>query len=469
MEGNPTCSLHNKPILMVCTTCKGLLCFKCPAIHTEKGCKSSIDLPTYAAKVLLPSYKAQMEGYVKRKHLLQASAKEFEISSEKLKDDLIKLKEMLEKIIDRIDSNIELLNTGIVKAQYGKINNKIEGEYNLIKEAIEKEDMGYIVNKINSKEVSMIFGVGDSEQQLLETIKKSISRIVQYKEFEALEESLKVLNTIYSKAESNKREYVYGLCYKIAEYKKLCKYDIINKKLIPTSIVTYGCTITQIGNKVFFSGGDEPIVNTLNEFIEDTQNIVVKEPMKYAKFGHKAEPISSIDFVTVGGSDGNSSIAYCEKYSIPKNKWVQLPSLNRARRFPATSFLKNRFLYAIGGIDSNNEIEMLDINEWRNWATIRLDRDKLEFDDGPAAFPISSNEIIILCGNDTTATAIFNTSRNTIRRWTSSAKSDSYYENQVCIFNNIAYIIGEDNGHIHIYKIEDKVFDDIDYENIITK
>eukprot|EP00826_Nyctotherus_ovalis_P046179 TRINITY_DN5188_c0_g2_i4.p1 TRINITY_DN5188_c0_g2~~TRINITY_DN5188_c0_g2_i4.p1 ORF type:complete len:495 (-),score=79.64 TRINITY_DN5188_c0_g2_i4:88-1497(-) len=467
MEKNPTCSLHQKPILMVCATCKGLLCFKCPALHTEKGCTSSIDLPTYAAKVLLPGYKAQMEDYVKRKHSLQASAKEFESSSEKLKNDLIKLKEKLESMLERVNDNIELLKAGIVNSQYGKINNKIEEEYKLIKQAIENEDMGYIVEKINSKEASVILGVGDGEQQLLETIKKSIARIMSFKEFEVLEEALKVLDTIYSKAETQSNKCVYGICYKIAEYKKLCKFDIKNRRLISTDVTTYGCTITQIGSRIFFTGGDDPVLNVVKEFIEDTQSVVTKEPMKYAKCGHKAEPISSAEFVTIGGSDGNSSIAYCEKYSVAKNKWELLPSLNRARRFPATSFIKNKLLYAIGGIDSNNEIEMLEINEWQNWVTIKLASDKLEFDDGPAAFPISPNEIMILCGNDTTTTAIFNLTYNTVRKCTPSAKRDSYYENQVCIFDNAAYIIGEDNGHIHIYKLASKAFDDIDYEDAI--
>ena len=401
MESNPVCKIHGKPILMVCTSCKELLCFKCPALHTEKGCKSSIDLPTYAAKVLLPKYRSQLDEYEKRKHFIQASAREFESSSEKLKNDLLKLKTKLESVLSYINATISLLKNGVVQSKYGIVNNTIENEYKLIKKAVEEENISYIVEKMKSKESSVILGMGDGEQQLLETIKNSISCLIDFKEFETLEQSLKVLGIVYKRANTQsvlslEGNYIYGICYKVGEYKRLCKYDIRTKKLIPTKVTTYGCTITQIGNRIFLSGGDEPVVNTLNEYIEESQTLIAREHMNYSKCEHKAEPISFSDFVTVGGNDGNSSISYCEQYSLKHNKWLKMPSLNRSRRFPATAFLNNKYLYAIGGIGSNNEIEMLDLGEWLNWVTINLLPKKLDFDDGPAAFPISPHEIMIL-------------------------------------------------------------------------
>lgn len=94
-------------------------------------------------------------------------------------------------------------------------------------------------------------------------------------------------------------------------------------------------------------------------------------------------------FVSVGGHN-NTNIPYCEKYSMDKDKWEELPLLNRARSFVATVLYKDRYLYAIGGKGCGcNCMEVLDPNEkGAHWRLASFKAKDMAFDESPLAFVI---------------------------------------------------------------------------------
>ena len=195
--------------------------------------------------------------------------------------------------------------------------------------------------------------------------------------------------------------------------------------------------------------------------------MISKAPMKHAKYGHATESISLDKFISIGGYTGRVVMADCEEYDVNANIWKSFPPLNKARSYIGTALLKDRYLYAIGGYRNNNNIEMIDLNLRNNWEIVKLNMNQLEFCDSPAAFPISDNEILILCGSADTDVGIFSTKSRVVEKLHLKSLKESYYYNSVCIIDECAYIIGSFSGGIHIFNLKKMRFNDIKFKAAI--
>jgi len=464
------CRDHNKPIQAICTTCKELLCIKCNAFHIKKGCKNSIDLPSYATTELLPKYKSLIDDFEQRKYFIEAFVNNFVNSTEGIQQGLILLKERIEVLLEEVNNGIECLAKGISHPSllHSAIKMILISEYNELKNAIHTEDLTFIIDKLNDQEFVNMVGLGDNKKCLMKSLHSSIDTLLKSQEIKVLGESLKFLSSTYKRfaeqyAAKINNKFVYGICDPQCDYKKLCRYDIETNKLNTCIDVPRMCTVTQIGKQLFVSGGLNPLSNTLYEFLEDTQHLSPKASMKYGKYGHKTEGVTMLEFVSIGGHNGVSSIAYCEEYSIQDNEWRTLPSLNQPRHYTATALLNNKLLYAIGGYGITDSIEVLSVTQKIQWETIKLVFNELAFNSSPAAFPISIEEIMIYQGGNTENAGILNVTQGTINKIESKLTKEYYYTNPICIINKTAYIIGDYYGHLHIYKISEKEFKQIDY------
>ena len=73
----------------------------------------------------------------------------------------------------------------------------------------------------------------------------------------------------------------------------------------------------------------------------------------------------------VGGHCEQEAIAHCEKFSISKNKWIEISPLSQKKANVALCKTDdNKYIYAIGGNNLANtydDFEMYDIklNKWR--------------------------------------------------------------------------------------------------------
>jgi len=465
MEETPKCKNHSKTLDTFCKDCEEVICYKCIKAHKEKECKNIVNLFHYAEEDVLPMYKAEINNLKANAHSVEDSIKKFLLSGRSVKEGLIKLKEELEALLNTINHSLELLeasgNIEEISSKY--IEDKLVSKYEEFKESIKKESIRYIINNLD---IPFKLEIGDSERSLVKTINKSIKDIINLEELNILSKLLANLNSKCELCTHNyaKSKFVYGICTPQTDCKTLCKYDIIKKKLIATVTVPERCSVIQIADRIFISGGCDPYINKTSEYIEETSALVNRSPMKNCKYAHSLQAINKELFTAIGGNNGKA-MSCCEVYSIPDNKWELLPSLNNARIYPATLYLNDKFLYVIGGCNKNNIIEVLNFNERKTWSLINLTSNKITLYSNPKAIPMSKDEVLILCGNDGTDAGIFNPSLNEIKKYSCSKLGDSYCYNTVLTINKKAYILGL-NGHMHIYDIASKEFTELKYSTI---
>jgi len=472
MKQNSRCQIHGKKLNSYCLSCDNLICYRCLSEHGKKGCTYPIDLPTYAAEKLLPKYKEQLASFELKKKEIEPALKEFIESAEGIKNELERLKDNLKQLLDTIEVTIEILTRGIDQSipLQDTIRTFLTDQYKDLEDAIKKEEMGYIIRKIKSKEPSIMMGIGDGEKKLVEAAKESISYLFKTGITDNINNFLKSIVEIYKQfayqsASKVVVNYVYGTCSTQANYTRLCIFDIQSKKITPVIPVVQWCTVTQLGKQVFLSGGCNSVVtNAVSEFIEEDQNMILKEPMKFPKYCHRTEAISPLCFITIGGDNGTMSIPYCEEYSVTDNKWQMLPNLNRARHYAGTSIL-GKYVYAIGGKTTNGEVERLDLTEKKRWEIVNVVSD-ITFTSDTIAFPSLLEEITLFRGGIATEVAVYNVKERTIKKQSYTLKGDYYRYNSVCQIRRNIYIIGH-FGHIHIYKVAEKKYEELDYKTLI--
>ena len=466
-ESEYKCKYHGKDLITFCQECNILMCNKCHSNHKDKGCKCPLDIITYAERYLAPRYKAQIDNFEISKEDMKVSINDFVGSSDVILKKVIQLKSITERLLKTLNACIFIIDTKEesknLLVETMKV--RIYDEFEELKASIKNEDTAYIIDKIKGRSVSNIIELGANDKRLIVFINNSMDTILETKQLETLDDYLQELNSKYQLL-SNKqylevsKEYIYGICKPIDNCKKLCKFDIESKKLITSINIPQYCTVSQIGNRVFISGGYNPIINTASEYIEHSQSLVSIEPMRYHKYCHSVEFVSDQAFVAIGGYN-SKSMAYCEQYFILENKWSLLPSLNIARHSSAPAFIGTRYLYAIGGYNSDNTIEVLNMAEKKSWEIIKLTLNNTDFRSNPIAIEISGTEILIFCGGDKTDTAIFDLKCNSVSKHNMFVKPDGYSFSGMCIIRRRGYIIGH-NGHIHIYDIGRKHIEEVD-------
>eukprot|EP00826_Nyctotherus_ovalis_P036038 TRINITY_DN3158_c0_g1_i7.p1 TRINITY_DN3158_c0_g1~~TRINITY_DN3158_c0_g1_i7.p1 ORF type:complete len:240 (+),score=10.76 TRINITY_DN3158_c0_g1_i7:89-808(+) len=234
------------------------------------------------------------------------------------------------------------------------------------------------------------------------------------------------------------------------------RYDIKQRKLKSIASV----------KEYSFPVGEPRGTNEVSEFIPSNGTLVPKNCMKYSKCLHRAQKINDKVFATIGGYH-NDHLAYCEEYSIENDAWKTLPELIRKRASPGSVFLSNRFLYAIGGYECKNTIEMLDFNEKKLWSDVDFRNNRMSFETSVVAMPISDSEILILSANEKMQVGLLNNNFRAIIEWPSLKLKDSYKHNQVPIIGKDAYIFGF-NGHMHILNMDTKQFEELNYNSIYS-
>jgi len=471
MEQDFLCAKHRETVNIFCETCDKLMCSECLGAHSEKNCKPPIGLLHYANKEILPRYKAELDMFERDKESFEKSISNFTSSSKNIKQQVIQLKNITEKLLEVMEALERSTNTPYKASFYCyAIKKSFTEKYEDMKEAIINKDIKHIIKSRKEHDLKKIVEICSKQKELIESIRNSMNNLLKSKEIEQITKGLQELyssHTTLMKHQGNKviSKFHYGTIDPQDDFKLLCKYDINTKKLIPTIPVKYRSTVTQIGCRVFITGGYKPEVNTVHEFIESMWTLVPKMPMNYAKGYHTTQVISPDAFVTLGGYNNGKANAYCEKYSTYKDEWIILPSLNNVRYGAGTLLLNDKYLYAIGGDDSNNTIEKLDITQKSAWILVYLASNELSINRSPRAFLISDSEALILSGNNTDQVGIYNIYANTIKKSEMSTVKAYYYHNNVCNIESYVYIIGH-NGNVVSYNLKTKKLKTTPYSSI---
>eukprot|EP00826_Nyctotherus_ovalis_P015158 TRINITY_DN14284_c0_g1_i8.p1 TRINITY_DN14284_c0_g1~~TRINITY_DN14284_c0_g1_i8.p1 ORF type:complete len:469 (+),score=51.63 TRINITY_DN14284_c0_g1_i8:79-1485(+) len=468
MEDKVICREHSKLLEMFCTDCSTLLCTSCINEHRKKGCKCPVNLATYAEEELLAKYKANLEELKRENNTIEKSVNTFNEQSRALRANLLELKIILEELLISVNAAIDLFNgnEGVFPPVVGIVEMCIRNQYEKLRTAVANEDAARIIDRVSSK--AYVIGVDDNENKLVESINKAINDFMKGNRLQIMKNLIqefgaKSRSFIDSFDSKNMCKFVYGICGPQSNNSVLCRYNILTKKLTPTVSVPLNCSVLQIERAVFVSGGYPHLVDALSEFIEETSTLIAKQPMLHPKWGHSMQALSRKAFATIGGCSDLTPISYCEEYSTAQNTWKALPSLTRADCYCGTALLANTFLYAIGGSKHRSTIEMLNMDERKEWVVVTPVTSEVMFTICSQAFEISGKEIVIVSGG----IGVFDTEEKVVRKVSDLLKNDYYYYNSVCVINGVAYIIGG-YGNIHIHHIAKKSFELIEYSSAIS-
>lgn len=460
MDTISKCEEHGKPLQMICTSCNALLCLSCLSQHTKDECKWPVGIPSYASEHLVGKYQSCLKALEEQKDLVGTSMEE-------LRGSFVELKDSLSQFVSSIESGIKQLDNCVahMDSLEESIRESLTNECEDVKEAARCDDFSYLVSKIDSKELNYILDMKASKDKLSEAIKEIASQLSIRPSIDNAKNTVNLLNEVHQNFMMHRprslEDAVYGVCNPQGDCKRLCKYDVKTMRLSPLLKVPRFCTVTQMPNAVFVSGGGSPTSSAVSEFFERNESLVAKKPMKYAKYRHKTEVLSRNTFMAIGGFDGKVSISKCEEYSVAEDKWTEAPALNRARYHAATALL-NGLLYAIGGFDAQNDVEVLDLAHKTAWNSVKVAKSEINIGNSAAAFPVSDSEIMILCGDFSTVAGLYDLQKGSIKKHQLALGKDYYCFNSVCKMHDGMYIIGM-NGHIHIYKTKSGEFEEIEY------
>jgi len=265
---------------------------------------------------------------------------------------------------------------------------------------------------------------------------------------------------------SSDKKYIYGICEKVSDYTKLCRINLITKKMEQCIDVPGQCGIIQIGNRIFLTGGfDMSNHDTTYEYLEYSNTLVEKKAMINGKFNHGVIALDLNNFWTVAGTNNSGFNTFCEEYDIQENSWKELPNLNVKKFFPSLVILDS-FVYCIGGACSEHTVERIDYKLKNFWSIVTINSRKIQLDGSPAAFAISDSEIMIFAGGYLKDAGIYDTKNGTITKCSFSVKQDCFYFNPVRIMNGKVYILGGCYGNLHMYDISEKNYHFIAFEEI---
>eukprot|EP00826_Nyctotherus_ovalis_P052459 TRINITY_DN6646_c0_g1_i2.p1 TRINITY_DN6646_c0_g1~~TRINITY_DN6646_c0_g1_i2.p1 ORF type:complete len:473 (+),score=28.63 TRINITY_DN6646_c0_g1_i2:213-1631(+) len=460
-----------------------LMCLKCLSTHSKKSCKHPTYLLSYvssyywnsssiesdAGDELLPRYRERLDNFEKDMKITDEAMREFFASSKIIKEGLFKIKAKLEGLLKVIDRGLELFRKSKKNLVVTKdsIKGSMTTQYEELKEAVESEDLSCIIEMLYKSCTPDIPDISDGGKQQIEALKKIMDELMAMEKLNAFSDLLNEFNGKHKLLIGNceldtQKVHIYGICYPQKDYSALYRYDIQSKKLECLLDVPNSSSVAYISGRVFISGGS-PSTNSTKEYVEKYSALFPKALMKYNKCNHTIQMINKNLFVAVGGYD-TTYLSCCEEYSIVNDKWESIPSLNKPRCYIATVFLNNELLYAIGGTNYNNDIEVLNYSEKKIWTDVNIMVNEISFSGSPKALIISKDEILILSGNNTIIAGLWNIKANIIKDYPGSKLND-YYTNQFYVENGKGYILGY-YRYMHIFDLDTRKFTELEYSSM---
>jgi len=187
------CKEHLRQIEGICGTCKELMCLKCNIAHLKKGCMGIIDLQTFAMENLVPTYEKMLKSLEIPKNEKNPMS-EFSKSIPQVKKGLIQIKIRTEKLLENVNKTLEILRDdelNFVDLREIK-RQEILTKFKKLQEDIKNENILNIVKEIKSKKIISLDekNIGDGEEQLLKATTVALSRMMELKESDKLNECL---------------------------------------------------------------------------------------------------------------------------------------------------------------------------------------------------------------------------------------------------------------------------------------
>jgi len=126
------------------------------------------------------------------------------------------------------------------------------------------------------------------------------------------------------------------------------------------------------------------------------QKLNEKADMNEARCCHGIANRKDIEIYVVGGMNETDALASAEVYDIKENTWKVLPSISKGRKNCTLCLVSEKYLYLIGGIKTSGEVEVLNLNDIRNWE-IKTIKNAPPVEKA-GAIQIADNQILVFGG-----------------------------------------------------------------------
>ncbi len=129
------------------------------------------------------------------------------------------------------------------------------------------------------------------------------------------------------------------------------------------------CEGVAIGSTLYLVGGENSsrATNAI-DVSKYTGEVESKAELNVGRYNHAVEKVDSTWIFCCGGYMGKDLLDHCEKYSIEKNRWIEIPRLSEAKQNCALCACNGTALYCFGGGKPGHSvlfgtIERLDLAE----------------------------------------------------------------------------------------------------------
>jgi len=174
---------------------------------------------------------------------------------------------------------------------------------------------------------------------------------------------------------------------------------------------------------------------------------------------------STQDYVfAIGSKYPDETAKKCEVYEVAKNKWTEIAELTQSRHYHAICVLENRYIYCIGGRDSQNEqpldsIERLDAGSdlfQARWEPIQFTNRENNWSarDTIGCFALNNEEIFIFGGDYgwISDCYTFNVKQNEMERSECSLKKpEEFFRAKPVEYNKKIFVVGCIDKDVHVY------------------
>ena len=202
----------------------------------------------------------------------------------------------------------------------------------------------------------------------------------------------------------------------------------------------------------------------------------MKANMNIPKSQHKLVALNdNIIYSLVGQNKKEKYLNICEIYNVTNDTWTLGPPLLKPRFFISAAVFNYEIIYAFGGFNTTalKNIEVLRPDKDKAWINIKVEHPDWKPKDESASIQISSKEILIFGGIDSSSGAtdeafIYEPEGNKISKLTNNLKKKEWFAMRSPIkYKGKIYIIGYYTNSLHIYDISNKNWDMIDYTDIL--
>jgi hypothetical protein len=235
----------------------------------------------------------------------------------------------------------------------------------------------------------------------------------------------------------------------------------------------YSYDSIQVGKTIYFTGGGTPSSQGEEEkYYQTAMKVIVMDDMKTVveslasinvpRAEHRTESIANKYLYILGGINSDGIIAACEEYEIEADKWKEIAPLNEKKKWVSVCSFNEKYLYTFGGClankgDASSLIECLDTSSPTAWVVIKVSAEGSQFVECYllGAVAISETSILlfggIVKGKEVDQCMRFDVVEKKLVKEKALLCYDSFCRTQIGFKDNSFAVVGSREGGLHIY------------------